>query len=534
VPVPAITVRFNGDASGLERATDQAASKMSKLKDGINKAAIGIAGGLAVAAPAMVGLSREITLLDNKAKTVFAEALPGVEAWAEANKAAMGLSARETTALAVNLADLLKPMGFTSQQAAEQSQKMLDLAGALSSWSGGTKSAAEVSDIMTAALLGETDGLKALGISISASDVQARLAAQGQDKLTGAALQQATALATQQLILEKSTDAQDAWKNGAKAAAEQQNNATVKVKEAREALAVALTPAIQAGTAALSTFADWTKNNEGKVKALGIVVASLAGLVLAVAAAMKIATAAQKVWVAMQAVARVATIALRNAQLLLNLAYLLNPIGLVVIAIGALVAAFVIAYKKSETFRNIVQAVMRTLRNAVITGVQFIVDKFLWFAESIVGAGAKAFGWVPGLGGKLKKAHAAIQQFRDDTNATLEGLKDHEIKVRVTTSGQERLESGGATLGSKNGLRAAGGPVFPRNTYLVGERGPELLTLGARGGYVTPNHRLGGGPTTVEIHATGPTLRDIVRVEIREHDRDVATRARTGAYRRAA
>lgn len=50
--------------------------------------------------------------------------------------------------------------------------------------------------------------------------------------------------------------------------------------------------------------------------------------------------------------------------------------------------------------------------------------------------------------------------------------------------------------------RAMGGPVFPGETYLVGERGPELLTMG-RGGYVTPNL---GGPSisqTFNIDARG-------------------------------
>ena len=37
------------------------------------------------------------------------------------------------------------------------------------------------------------------------------------------------------------------------------------------------------------------------------------------------------------------------------------------------------------------------------------------------------------------------------------------------------------------GTRANGGPVLPGSTYLVGERGPELLTMGPSGGYVTSN-----------------------------------------------
>lgn len=48
------------------------------------------------------------------------------------------------------------------------------------------------------------------------------------------------------------------------------------------------------------------------------------------------------------------------------------------------------------------------------------------------------------------------------------------------------------------GGRASGGPVSAGQTYLVGEKGPELLTMGAADGYVTPNHALGG--STIQIN----------------------------------
>ncbi len=45
-----------------------------------------------------------------------------------------------------------------------------------------------------------------------------------------------------------------------------------------------------------------------------------------------------------------------------------------------------------------------------------------------------------------------------------------------------------------DGKRAAGGPMRAGLTYQVGEKGIETVTVG-RNSYVTPNHRLGGGPT---------------------------------------
>jgi hypothetical protein len=41
--------------------------------------------------------------------------------------------------------------------------------------------------------------------------------------------------------------------------------------------------------------------------------------------------------------------------------------------------------------------------------------------------------------------------------------------------------------------RQHGGPVLPGRTYLVGEKGPEVLTMGSHSGFVTANDKIGGG-----------------------------------------
>jgi phage-related minor tail protein len=50
------------------------------------------------------------------------------------------------------------------------------------------------------------------------------------------------------------------------------------------------------------------------------------------------------------------------------------------------------------------------------------------------------------------------------------------------------------------GTRARGGSVDAGRTYLVGERGPELLRMGGQSGWVVPNHAMGGGGGSVVIH----------------------------------
>lgn len=263
-----LTIEILGDARGLAGAFGEADGAVSKFARGIGGAAktaglavAGIAGAAVLAAPKVLEMGTQLDALGKKASTVFGSSLSDVEAWAEATAGSMGLTADQAVGVAAGLGDLLKPMGFTAEQAAEMSTEMLDLSGALSAWTGGTIDAAGVSDILTKAMLGERDGLKQLGISISEADVQARLAAKGQDKLTGAALEQAKALATQELILEKSTDAQTAWEDGTMDAIKAQNEAKASIDEVKEGLVKALFPALQAAVPYVAQAAQWLGDN---------------------------------------------------------------------------------------------------------------------------------------------------------------------------------------------------------------------------------------------------------------------------------
>ena len=51
-----------------------------------------------------------------------------------------------------------------------------------------------------------------------------------------------------------------------------------------------------------------------------------------------------------------------------------------------------------------------------------------------------------------------------------------------------------------------GGPVTGGNSYLVGERGPEMFSPGVSG-MITPNHALGGGTSVVvNVDASGSSV----------------------------
>lgn len=75
-----------------------------------------------------------------------------------------------------------------------------------------------------------------------------------------------------------------------------------------------------------------------------------------------------------------------------------------------------------------------------------------------------------------------------------------------------KVEAFGQRFGNApvSGGRAAGGPVMGGRSYMVGERGPEIVTMGANG-FVTPNHKLGG--PTFNVDMRGASLEAVQRLE---------------------
>ncbi|MFE7462248.1 phage tail tape measure protein [Nocardiopsis terrae] len=86
-------------------------------------------------------------------------------------------------------------------------------------------------------------------------------------------------------------------------------------------------------------------------------------------------------------IVRGATALWTGAQWALNAALTANPIGLVVVAIAALVGGIVLAWKRSETFRDIVTGAWEAVKSAV----KPVVD---WFTDTVWPALVKGYDWV--------------------------------------------------------------------------------------------------------------------------------------------
>ena len=181
----------------------------------------------------------------------------------------------------------------------------------------------------------------------------------------------------------------------------QMKGLSIAMDETKESIGAALLPVLQKFLDILQPIAVWAQENT----TLFLI---LAGVIGGLSAAIVIVNFAMKAWTA-------ATKAFTVVQKIMNVVMRQNPILLVVTAIGLLVAAFVTAYKSSETFRNFIDGLFTAIKTGVTASVDFLkgyLNTVLGFYKSIFNGIAKLWNnsvgklsfkapeWVPVFGGK--------------------------------------------------------------------------------------------------------------------------------------
>jgi len=208
---------------------------------------------------AMLDLWTKLDLMDKKASTVLWNFKKDVEDAANSVARSMGMTNTQFVAATANMADLLVPMGMTRKAAVEMATETTKLAGALSEWSAWKYTAAEASEIMAKAMLGETEQLKQMGIKIDQSTPQFNARVQAMMRDRDITLEQAKALDIQGQIFDKSRDAQAAYATGSDSLARKQAILKAVFGEVKEQIARALIPAF---TSILGLFVDLSWETE--------------------------------------------------------------------------------------------------------------------------------------------------------------------------------------------------------------------------------------------------------------------------------
>jgi hypothetical protein len=555
-----IKIRFNGDASGLEKASASGEKSVGRFSDRTQKIAsralIGVAAvGAAFGATLKAGVQglQEGEEAEAKYADALSRSTESMRQGAEAAKAKSEWLQKHTRftyedglaiATAVAKHDSLSKAverGITDQS------ELIGMAANLATVMG--TDAAGAAEFLGRALAkpeAAAGRLRKAGIALTvaeeeqlktiakAEQAQAKLAREGH-LLTDAqkkALKQTVALGkgfdSQTFLLdklaEKTTGAAQAAGETTAGQLERAKNA---FGEVQEQLAVGLMPVLTDLLAQLVKVTAWAQDNPGKVKAVVIILGSLAAIVGVVSATIKIWTAVTKTAAAVQAA--------------WNAVLLANPLVLITVAIIALVAAVVLIATKTTWFQQIWQAAWSRIQKAASAVFNWVKSNWPLILAVLTGpigiaAAAIIKNWdriKSGAGKMVSGIKGLFAGLADILTAPFRAAVDTLRSVWNNTIGGKGVPSIGIgpfkTPGFTIPYLARGGTARAGMPHIVGERGPELFIPG-RTGTVIPNHAL-GGDVVVELHGNGDALEAVVERVVVRRDRTTRNAVLAGSRR---
>jgi hypothetical protein len=420
-----IVIEFLGKDSGAGKTASDLEKKFGTLGARMNKVGVvagrTLAAGLVLAGAAAVKAGQaaaddelaqaKLAQTLQKATGARASDIAGVEDWITAQGKALGIADDELRPAISKLAVATGDLG--------EAQRLAALAMDVSAGSG--KSLDQVVTALQKAQNGSVGGLSRLGVATknaagetkSFDEIQKDLA----KTYTGAAAKAADTTAGKQKILQ------------------------VRFQELQEEIGLRLQPALIKLTSAGMQVVDWISRNQ---TIAGVLVGTLGGL-LAITWATTKAIAA---WTAITKIAAAAQIVFTNVQWALNLAMAANPIGLVVLGIVALVAILVVAYKKSETFRNIVNGAFGAVAKAAKTAVDFIGRHWKTILIILTGPVGIAVALIAKNWDKIKAGAQAVRAFvADKFDAIKDAIVNAVVKARERADDVwEAIKSGFSTV----------------------------------------------------------------------------------------
>jgi tape measure domain-containing protein len=121
-----------------------------------------------------------------------------------------------------------------------------------------------------------------------------------------------------------------------------------------------------------------------------------------------------------------------------------------------------------------------TVTDEVITAFKWMTRQVLGFLKNLLDAAVINFGWIPGLGPKLKEAQKKFKEFADGILTQLDRVDGKVVDVYVRAHGDLEFTEGNRNE-RRGGHRAAGGPVWRGEAYTINEMGVESYYAAATG-----------------------------------------------------
>lgn len=372
---------------------DAAGKRFRGLGGVITSTGAKIASGLAAAGIASfikssISAASDLNESTSKTQVVFGGASDAIIKWASTSASAFGMSKQAALEAVGTYGNLFTAMGIGAKPTQDMSKGLVELAADLASFN--NIDPAEALEKLRAGIVGETEPLRVLGVNLTAATVQEEAYRLGLGKEGEELSAAAKAQASYSLIMQQTKTAQGDFARTSGGLANKQRILRATLTDLSASVGTAFLPAMTALAGVLTKVMSGFNALPGPVKA---VAAGIAGLLVAGALIAPLAknlsflvTAYKFLFVAkvkdgiitragavqytilrakMLAHA-VAAKAVTAGQWLLNAAMSANPIGLIIAAVALLVVGFIVAYKKSETFRKIVQGALKAVAAAAL------------------------------------------------------------------------------------------------------------------------------------------------------------------------
>ena len=232
-------------AAGFKKAQNSLRRFAASAKRIVSSIVIGV-GALGAA---FAGISVKLFAIGSDAletaskfEATFGASTDSVTAFAEEFRKMAGITRAESQAILANTGAIAQGLGFTQEQSAALSAQVVKLGGDLASFNnveGGTVSATEA---VNAALVGQTERLRSMGIVLLATDIQERALINSSKSVASELTKQEKATAALQLITERAGQAIGDLSRTQDSAANVAKQIRAEFRQLAEDLSVSLIP----------------------------------------------------------------------------------------------------------------------------------------------------------------------------------------------------------------------------------------------------------------------------------------------------
>lgn len=374
-------VETENQLKGLQTQAEKSNDALASIKTVSDKVALGASNLSKTMLPATAAIAgiggvafnaaSDLVESQNKVDVAFGDSAESIKNFAETTLDAYGIAKGTAMDMAAQFGDMGTSMGLSSSATADMSKSLVGLVGDLASFK--NISTDQAMTALNGIFTGETESLKTLGIVMTQTNLDAYALANGFGKTTKEMTEAEKVQLRYAYIMNATKNAQGDFSRTSDGAANSMRIMKESAKEATaefgQALLPVITPLIQKVTELIKGFSaldDGQKKTIITVLALVAAIGPVAGIISGIASAASISTTViSTLRGAIAILTGTATTGTTAATALAKaIAFLTSPIGIVIAAIVAAVALIAV---KGDEIQAILQKVDDFLQNVFAT-----------------------------------------------------------------------------------------------------------------------------------------------------------------------